>query len=444
MVHVECTDLTLLVFLGQWHWLRIQYFFVPEAGIALKPTLVVGRANWLGCTVLGVLSVRAVVVGVLLPASAALHPRVALWETVLVGFWAAAERFREGTSIRMALLGVLGAVLVVVLMLLMVLVAVVVLGVVAGLTTRAVDVDVGLNMLATAAALIDVDVGVLLVAWWALAVALNPDVALGDTAGGIALDVDLTVDAVGVVLGCVTVDVDVDVRFLGLLLGRRLGPLGLLDGFQAGQVAKDLAETGVGDVELLLPVLELLLLAQQPVETVTHADATAGLDVAANALRMGRDVLEGAAHVAHGPVDPFRLLRVGFERVVDLADGQQATHFVEISAHAADDAHVDGVGWAYIAHAFGLVHELAQLVGAADGRGRSADGDELSFSHGGSGYRGSSRELCLRGGGRSMERVGGCRAADAWCEHPAQVISGCRGVEMVSITELQCLSQLGA
>jgi hypothetical protein len=83
--------LAFLVLPGQWHWLRIQYFFVPKAGVAFEPTLVMSSSDGLGCAVLGVLAVGAAgLLGRLGPASSALHPRFALRETVLVGFGAAA------------------------------------------------------------------------------------------------------------------------------------------------------------------------------------------------------------------------------------------------------------------------------------------------------------------------------------------------------------------
>jgi hypothetical protein len=70
--------------------LRIQYFFVPKAGVAFEPTLVMSRTDGLGCTILGVLAVWARVVGRLGSASGALHPRFTLRKTVLVGLGAAA------------------------------------------------------------------------------------------------------------------------------------------------------------------------------------------------------------------------------------------------------------------------------------------------------------------------------------------------------------------
>jgi hypothetical protein len=297
----------------------------------------------------------------------------------------------------MTLLGVLAAVLVVLL------VAVIILGLVAVVEMARVaatmDVDVGLDVLVTRAVLVDVDVGVLLIARRALAVALNIDFALDTPGGSVALDEDLTLDLLMGVLGRIAMDVDVDVGFLvgvlvRVLLLLLLGPLGLLDRLQSGQVAQDFGKTGVGNVELLLSVLELLLLAEQPVEAVTNTNAASGFDVSTDALRVRRDVLKGAAHVSHGAVHPARLLRVGLEGIVDFADREETTNFIEVGTDATNDAHVDSVGWTDIADSFGLVHELSNLVGTADCRRCSTEGEELSFNHGGG--RGSSGELCKR------------------------------------------------
>ena len=55
---------------------------------------------------------------------------------------------------------------------------------------------------------------------------------------------------------------------------------------------------------------------------------------------------------------------------------------VEVRADAPNDADVDGIGRANVADTFGLEQELAQLVYAADGAGRSSEGEKLSFRHG--------------------------------------------------------------
>jgi hypothetical protein len=209
--------LAFLVLFGQWHWLRIQYFFVPKACISLEPTLVMSRANGLGSAVLGILSVWAIMGGRLGPAGAALHPRIALWEAILVGFGAAAKRLRKGALIRADFFRVLGAELVVLLealvmvlealvMVLMARVVVLVALVVVSFVTwvaAALNVDVALDVLMRSTMLVDVNVGVLDVARWSLVVAFNPNVALLNTSGaGIALDEDLTLDSLGGVLGC--------------------------------------------------------------------------------------------------------------------------------------------------------------------------------------------------------------------------------------------------
>jgi hypothetical protein len=144
----------------------------------------------------------------------------------------------------------------------------------------------------------------------------------------------------------------------------------------------------MGDVELLLSVLELLLLAQQPVKSVTDANAASCFNITTDALGVWRDVLEGTTNVSHGAIHPSRLFGIGFEGIVDFADRQQASNFIKIRADATNDAHVDGIRWTNIANTFGFVHELAELVGAADCRGSGAHGEKLSFNHGGS--RGSS------------------------------------------------------
>lgn len=177
-------------------------------------------------------------------------------------------------------------------------------------------------------------------------------------------------------------NLNVDVRLLLLLLLVLLGLVGLLNGLQSGQVAEDLAETVVGNYEFLFPVLELFLLADEPVNTVPHANTAAVLNVASDALGVRGNVLEGAAHIAHAAVDPFGLFVVGLEDVVDFADREQTAHLFEIRADATDDAHVDGVGGADITNALGLCEELGELVGASESGGSRAEGDELSFGHG--------------------------------------------------------------
>ena len=68
---------------------------------------------------------------------------------------------------------------------------------------------------------------------------------------------------------------------------------------------------------------------------------------------------------------------------MDLADGQQASHFIEVGPDAANDAHVDGVGWANVADALGLGEELGELVGTPKGTGGSTEREDLSFNHDG-------------------------------------------------------------
>jgi hypothetical protein len=196
-------------------------------------------------------------------------------------------------------------------------------------------------------------------------------------------------------------NLNVNVRLFLLLLLGMLGLVGLLNGLESGQVAEDLAETVVGDCEFLFSVLELFLLAEQPVNTVPHADTAAVLNVASDAFSVGRNVLEGAAHIAHAAVDPFGLFVVGLEDVVDFADREQTAHLFEIRANATDDAHVDGVGWTDITHTLGLCKELGELVGASESGGSRAEGDELSFDHGEEQDR--ARKLPGWCGERSME-----------------------------------------
>ena len=346
--------------------MRVQYFFISKAGVALEPTLVLLRA------------VRAEA------AVCRLHPGVALGDAVFKGLGAAAKRglgvaavlwVRAAAVVLVVLLEALGGVLLV--------------ARVGGVVALVVEVA-----LVLVAAVVVVDIATLLVVGrrrgrGATAVTLDPDIALLDPLSGgvVALDPDLALDVLGVLGGSLAPDVDVDVGVLGLLLLLLLLLLGLLlgrlDGLEAGQEANDLGQTGVGDGELLLPVLQLLLLAEQPVDAVTDANTAALLDVSADALRVRRDVLQGTAHIAHAAVDPLGLLGVGLEGVVDLADGQQAPHFVEVGAHAADDAHVDGVGGTDITQTLGLVQELAELVCAAEGSRRRAERKELSLRHGG-------------------------------------------------------------
>ena len=346
--------------------MRVQYFFISKAGVALEPTLVLLRA------------VRAEA------AVCRLHPGVALGDAVFKGLGAAAKRglgvaavlwVRAAAVVLVVLLEALGGVLLV--------------ARVGGVVALVVEVA-----LVLVAAVVVVDIATLLVVGrrrgrGATAVTLDPDIALLDPLSGgvVALDPDLALDVLGVLGGSLAPDVDVDVGVLGLLLLLLLLLLGLLlgrlDGLEAGQEANDLGQTGVGDGELLLPVLQLLLLAEQPVDAVTDANTAALLDVSADALRVRRDVLQGTAHIAHAAVDPLGLLGVGLEGVVDLADGQQAPHFVEVGAHAADDAHVDGVGGTDITQTLGLVQELAELVCAAEGSRRRAERKELSLCHGG-------------------------------------------------------------
>jgi hypothetical protein len=184
----------------------------------------------------------------------------------------------------------------------------------------ALNVDITLDVLMGSTMLVNVDVGVFLIARRALAIAFNPDVALLDTPGSsVALNKHLALDPFGSMLGwCVALDVDVDV---GLFLWR-LGLLGFFDRFQSGQVTEHLAETGVREVELLLSVLELLLLAKQPVDAVSDANAASGFNVTTDTLGVGCDVLERATDVSHGAIHPSWLLRVGLERIVDFADGE--------------------------------------------------------------------------------------------------------------------------
>ena len=168
---------------------------------------------------------------------------------------------------------------------------------------------------------------------------------------------------------------DVDVDLGGLLGWLRL--VGLLIRLQSSQVTEDFAETVVRNLEFFLAVLQLLFLAEEPVDAVPHANATTVLDIASDAFSVGRDVLKGAAHIAHAPVDPFGLFRVGLEDVMDFAHREKASHFLKIGAYAADDAHIDGIGWADITHTFGLGKEFGKLVGTGEGAGSGTEGKEL-------------------------------------------------------------------
>ena len=269
-------------------------------------------------------------------------------------------------------------------------------------STAAVIVVLGATL-----AFIDIDLTVFLVVGRRLVVALNPDIAMflntpGSTGIAFNVDVPVNVRRVGRVVGMsgsgsrsmsgsrrrrrrsLLMNLNVDVRLLLLLLVLlgMLGLVGLLNRLQSGQVAEDLAETVVGNCEFLFSVLKLFLLAEQPVNTVPHADAAAILNVASDAFSMGRNVLEGAAHIAHAAVDPFGFFVVGLEDVVDFADREQTAHLFEIRADATDDAHVDGVGWTDITHPLGLCEELGELVGASESGGSRAEGDEVSFDHG--------------------------------------------------------------
>lgn len=289
-----------------------------------------------------------------------------------------------------------------------------------GRTTAAVIVVLGATL-----AFIDIDLTVFLVVGRRLVVALNPDITVflnapGSTSILLNVDVPVNVRRVGSVVGMsgsrnrsmggsrrwrrsLLMNFNVDVRLLLLLLVflGMLGLVGLFNGLESGQVAEDLAKTVVGNCEFLFSVLELFLLAEQPVNTVPHANTAAVLNVASDAFSMGRNVLEGAAHIAHAAVDPFGLFVVGLEDVVDFADREQTAHLLEIRADATDDAHVDGVGWTDITNPLGLCEEFGELVGASESGGSRAEGDELSFDHGEQQDR--ARKLPGWGGERSME-----------------------------------------
>lgn len=233
-----------------------------------------GCADGLGCTVLGVLCATGGVLtwALLVGARVALHPGVALGETVLERFRAAAEGLREGTALVVVALsfdGVLRAVVV------LLLEALVILSLVTGITAMLFEVSVVTGsgtalivVLGSALALIDVHVAMLLVVGCGLTVALNPDVAVflyASSRRAVTLDPDFPVDVRRVCrlglrlrLRRFLMDVDVDVSFL---LGR-LGLVRLLVWLQSSQVAEHLAETGMRDVEFLLSVLQLLLLAE--------------------------------------------------------------------------------------------------------------------------------------------------------------------------------------
>jgi hypothetical protein len=210
----------------------------------------------------------------LVGARVALHPGVALGETVLERFRAAAEGLREGTALVVVALSfdrVLRAVVV------LLLEALVILSLVTGITAMLFEVSVVTGsgtalivVLGSALALIDVHVAMLLVVGCGLTVALNPDVAVflyASSRRAVALDPDFPVDVRRVCrlglrlrlrLRRFLMDVDVDVSFL---LGR-LGLVRLLVWLQSSQVAEHLAEAGMRDVEFLLSVLQLLLLAE--------------------------------------------------------------------------------------------------------------------------------------------------------------------------------------
>lgn len=135
------------------------------------------------------------------------------------------------------------------------------------------------------------------------------------------VDVHIAACVVAVVLLVVFMLLVLLVLFVGLLARVRL------DG---GEVSDNLGQAGVGDGDLLLAVLELLLLAQQPVDAVAQADTATVVDVARYTLGVRGDVLQGAAHVAHGTVHPLGLFGVRFESIVDFLDGEQTAHFVEV------------------------------------------------------------------------------------------------------------------
>jgi hypothetical protein len=364
-----------------------------------------GCADGLRCTVLGV-PTGGVLTWALVGARIALHPGVALGKTVLERFRAAAEGLREGTGLVVVALGLNRVLRAVVVLLLEALVILSLVTSIAALVFK-VSVVTGSGsalvvVLRSALALIDVHVATLLVVGCRMTVALNPDIAVFlymTRRRTVTLDPDFPVNVrcvrrlrlrLGLRLGRFLVDVDVDMSFL---LG--LGLMRLLVRLQSSQVAEHRAETGLRDVELLLSVLQLLLLAEQPVDAVPDTDTATVLDIASDALRVRRDVLESAAHIAHASVDPFGLLRVGFEDVVDLADGEKTSHFIKVGLDAANDAHIDCIGRTDVADAFGLVEEFGKLVSTSKGTSGSTEGENLSFNHDGR-CEDSSRELPAR------------------------------------------------
>jgi hypothetical protein len=112
-------------------------------------------------------------------------------------------------------------------------------------------------------------------------------------------------------------------------------------------------------------------------------DTTTVFDVTSDAFSVRRNVLESAAHIAHASIDPFGLLRVGFEDVVDFADREEASHFVEVRSYAADDAYVNCIGRTDVADTFGFGEELGELVGTSNSASSGAEGEKLSFNHDG-------------------------------------------------------------
>jgi hypothetical protein len=128
---------------------------------------------------------------------------------------------------------------------------------------------------------------------------------------------------------------------------------------------------------------------------VPYTDTAAVFDIASDALSVRRDVLKSAAHVAHASVDPLGLLRVGFEDVVDFANGEKTSHFIKVGPDAANDAHVDCIGRTDVADALGFGEEFGKLVGTSKGTSGSTEGEDLSFNHDGR-CEDSSRELPAR------------------------------------------------
>lgn len=362
-----------------------------------------GCADGLRCTVLGV-PTGGVLTWALVGARIALHPGVALRKTVLERFRAAAEGLREGTGLVVVALGLNRVLRAVVVLLLE---ALVILSLVTSIAALVFKVSVVTRsgtavvvVLRSALTLINVHVATLLVVGCRMTVALNPDIAVFlymTRRRTVTLDPDFPVDVrrvrrlrLRLRLGRFLVDVDVDMSFL---LG--LGLMRLLVRLQSSQVAEHRAETGLRDVELLLSVLQLLLLAEQPVDAVPDTDTATVLDIASDALSVRRDVLESAAHIAHASIDPFGLLRVGFEDVVDLADGEKTSHFIKVGLDAANDAHIDCIGRTNVADAFGLVEEFGKLVSTSKGTSGSTESENLSFNHDGR-CEDSSRELPAR------------------------------------------------